>query len=99
MWHGGVGRAWQDDVATYFSDDVVCRLMAMLDARADRVARVCEVEELDLRPLLEPTLENYYDFFHVTPVGARRVADAVARVLLEEPVACASHLEAPKRAS
>jgi hypothetical protein len=101
MWHGGVGRAWQDDVATYFSDDVVCRLMAMLDARAARVARECEVEELDLRPLLEPTLENYYDFFHVTPVGARRVADAVARVLLEEPAlaAGAPHLEAPKRAS
>jgi hypothetical protein len=98
MWHGGVGRAWQDEVSTYFSDDVVCRLMELLDARAARVAARAGVEALDLRPLLAPTLENYYDFFHVTPAGARLVADAVARVLLHQPLSVAP-AAAPRRAS
>jgi hypothetical protein len=84
MWHGGVGQAWREEVTTYYSVDVTCRLMTLLDGRAARVAEECGVEQLDLRPVLEPTLENYYDFFHLTPAGARTVAGAVAATLTGE---------------
>jgi hypothetical protein len=34
MWHGGVGQAWREEVTTYYSTQVLSRLMALLDARA-----------------------------------------------------------------
>ena len=58
--------------------------MAMLDARAVRVADELGVEHIDLMSVLEPTLANYYDFFHLTPAGARTVAETVARVLVHD---------------
>jgi lysophospholipase L1-like esterase len=86
MWHGGVGQAWCEDVTTYYSIDVTSKLMALLDARAARVAEELEVEQIDLRAILEPTLATYYDFFHLTPSGAHAVASAVARVLVGERI-------------
>ncbi len=86
MWHGGVGQAWCEDVATYYSIEVTSKLMALLDARAARVADELGVEQIDLRAILEPSLSTYYDFFHLTPSGARTVASAVARLLAREPM-------------
>jgi hypothetical protein len=87
MWHGGVGQAWKDEITIYYSHDVLHRLMALLDRRAARVARDIGVEQLDLRPILPPSLATYYDFFHLTPAGARAVAAAVERALLASPLA------------
>ena len=84
MWHGGVGQAWKEDVTVYYSHEVLGRLMALLDARASRVAQELEVAQLDLRPIVPPTLETYYDFFHLTPAGARAVAPAVAAAIVRE---------------
>ena len=86
MWHGGAGQAWREEVTTYYSIEVTSKLMAAIDARAARVADELGVEQINLRALLEPTLANYYDFFHLTPAGARLVASAVARVLVRETV-------------
>ena len=86
MWHGGVGQAWCEEVTTYYSIDVTSRLMARLDARAARVATELDVEQIDLRSILEPSLATYYDFFHLTPSGARAVASAVARTLVRDPM-------------
>jgi lysophospholipase L1-like esterase len=83
MWHGGVGQAWRDELTTYFSIEVTGRLMALLDARAARIAGSLGVEQIDLMPVLEPNLATYYDYFHLTPSGARTVAAAVARALAE----------------
>jgi len=82
MWHGGIGKAWQEELTDYYSLPVLSRLMAHLDARAAEVARDLDVEQLDLMPILEPSLDNYYDFFHVTPVGSRAIAAAVADTIL-----------------
>jgi hypothetical protein len=87
MWHGGVGQAWREEVTTYYSIDVTARLMALLDARAERVAGALGVEQIDLMPVLEPSLTNYYDYFHLTPAGARSVAAVVAATLLQERTA------------
>ena len=58
MWHGGVGPAWLEEVTTYFSHDVLRRLMGQLDAAASRIAQDLDVEQLDLRRVVEPSLEN-----------------------------------------
>jgi lysophospholipase L1-like esterase len=99
MWHGGVGQAWKEEVSAYFSHDVLRRLMSLLDGRAARVAEELEVEQLDIRDVVEPSLENYYDFFHATPAGARAVASAVAMTMVRLPLPSADELTAPKRAS
>jgi lysophospholipase L1-like esterase len=84
MWHGGAGQVWREKVTTYYSIDVTSRLMALMDARAARVARELGVEQLDLMSVLEPNLATYYDFFHLTAAGAQSVASAVADTLLRE---------------
>jgi lysophospholipase L1-like esterase len=89
MWHGGAGQAWRDTVTTYYSIDVTARLMELLDACVVRVAADHGVESIDLSSVLEPNLTTYYDYFHLTPAGARRVAAAVARTLARAPHAAA----------
>jgi lysophospholipase L1-like esterase len=86
MWHGGVGQAWRENVTTYYSVDVTCALMTLFDRAAARVAVDLGVEQLDLMPILEPSLNTYYDFFHLTPSGARAVAAAVAAALIRQAV-------------
>ena len=39
--------------------------------------------------VLEPNLATYYDYFHLTPSGARSVAAAVARTLVQPRPAAA----------
>ena len=84
MWHGGEGQAWREEVTTYYSFEVVARLMAAVDARAAAVANALDVEQLDLMPILEPSLNMYYDGFHATPAGARAAAAAVAAAVVSE---------------
>jgi hypothetical protein len=86
MWHGGVGQAWREEVTTYYSFDVFGRLMSLLDARVAAVADALEVEHLDLKPRLKPSLATYYDGLHVTPAGARAIAAAVGAAILRLPL-------------
>jgi lysophospholipase L1-like esterase len=89
MWHGGAGQAWQEEVTAYYSFEIVSRLLRLLDASAAAVADVQHVEQLDLMPLLERSLNTYYDCFHLTPRGARAVAAAVAAEIVRRPLASA----------
>ena len=82
FWHGGMGKAWKETITTYFSLDVVNQVAHLLDARAARVADSVGVEHRDLRGVMAPGLENYYDYMHYTPAGAAVVARAVAAGLL-----------------
>lgn len=84
MWHGGAGQAWREEVTTYYSFAVVSRLMAAVDARAAAVASALDVEQLDLMPILDRSLNMYYDGFHATPAGAGTVAAAIAAATLGE---------------
>ena len=86
MWHGGAGRSWQEDVKTFYSLEVLARLMALLDAKAARIARDMDVEQIDLMPLLDRGLEVFYDTFHATPAGSRLIAAAVAATILRQPL-------------
>jgi len=87
FWHGGVGKAWKQTLSTFYTLEVLGDLMGRLDARAAAIAEEAGVEQLDLRPVLTPSLENYYDYFHCTPAGAAVVARAVAAAVLRPPVA------------
>jgi hypothetical protein len=82
MWHGGVGQCWREDLTTYYSFDVVSRLMALVAGRASALADEAGVEQLDLMPLLEQSLDTYYDGFHATPAGAREVATLVGTAVV-----------------
>jgi lysophospholipase L1-like esterase len=99
MWHGGVGQAWREEVTTFYALDVLSRLMALVDAQAVRVAQDLGIEHVDLRPILEPSIENYYDFFHATPAAARLVATAVAMALVRQPLPSVKPSDRPIRVS
>jgi lysophospholipase L1-like esterase len=85
MWHGAAGQVWREEVTTFYSFDVVSRLMALVDAKAAAIANAHGVEQLDLMPMLDRSLATYYDGFHLTPTGARAVATAVAAAVLRRP--------------
>jgi|SRR5687768_5216531 len=99
MWHGGVGQAWKEDVTVYYSHEVLARLMALVEARASRVAEELDLPTLNLRPIVAPSLDTYYDFFHLTPAGARAVAPAIATAIVSELRPSAAGSQALTRAS
>jgi len=82
LWHGGLGKAWKQTISVYYAQDILNCLMALVDARAAAVASELGIQHLDLRPVLAPSLENYYDFVHYTPSGAAIVARTVAEAIL-----------------
>jgi hypothetical protein len=86
MWHGGVGRAWHEQVTAYYSLEVMSMLMTRLDRVAARVARELAVEQIDLMPILDCSLDTYYDLVHLTPTGAQIVAAAAAAAILGDPI-------------
>jgi hypothetical protein len=84
LWHGGLGDPSCENVTIFYSGDVVCRLMALMNARAASAASELNVEWLELMPILDPSLKTYYDFWHFTPDGATVVAAALASVLVRK---------------
>jgi hypothetical protein len=86
MWHGSIGKAWQEEVTTFYSLEVLSRLMALLDAKAARIAQDVGVEQIDVTSILDAGLQTYYDSFHATPAGALAVAASVAAAILRQPL-------------
>ena len=85
MWHGGAGQAWRENVTSYYSFDVVSRLMRCVDQSAAAIADQLGIEQVDLMPILERSLATYYDGFHATPDGARVIAAAIAAAIKRAP--------------
>jgi hypothetical protein len=83
FWHGAVGNPYEGRVTTYYSFEVVSRLVDLVDRRVAKVADELGIQHLDLIPLLEPSLRTFYDFWHFTPAGAAVVGKAVADAVLE----------------
>ena len=84
MWNFRRGRIFGDgkEDDAYFTHDAVRDLLWKVDRRIARAAEALGVEQVDLSAALTPSLENFYDFIHFTPAGARRVADVVAAAVL-----------------
>jgi len=85
LWHGGMGLAWREPVTVYYSLEVMNHLMRLVYAKAAQVAEQLGLEQVDLRPLIKASLDNYYDHVHFTPAGSAAVAWAVADALLRPP--------------
>jgi hypothetical protein len=83
FWHGAAGNPYTAPVTTYYSFDVVSKLVDLVDRRVATVADELGVQQVDLMPLLDPSLATFYDFWHFTPAGAAVVGRAVARAVLE----------------
>jgi lysophospholipase L1-like esterase len=83
FWSGGMGDPYRgDEVTVFYSLEVCSQLMRLMNLRAVKVADELGVDYLNLMPLLEPSLKNYYDFIHFTPAGAAVAAEAIAETLL-----------------
>ncbi len=83
MWSFSRGRLeFEAPSDTYYTHDAVQELLGQVDQRVTRVTRTLGVQTLDLLPLLEPSLRNYYDLLHFTPEGARQVALHTATAVL-----------------
>jgi lysophospholipase L1-like esterase len=93
FWHGGVGKPWKERITTYYSLDVVNRLLDLLHTRAARVADELGIERVNLRSVLTARSRHYFDHDHYTPAGAAVVAETVAATLL----ALARAQEQPQR--
>ena len=87
FWHGGVGKAWKQTIDVFYGLDVLRNLMTQLDSRAAAIAAELGIAHLDVRPVLTPNLDHFFDMFHYTPRGADVVGRAVAAALLELPAA------------
>lgn len=82
FWHGGVGKAWKQTIDVFYGLDVLSDLMGRIDARAAAIAEDLGIPHVDLRPILTPHLDHYFDMFHYTPRGAAIVGQTVAQALL-----------------
>jgi lysophospholipase L1-like esterase len=82
FWHGGVGKPWKERISTYYSLDVMNRLLHLLHERAGAVAQELGIELLSLRSVLTGRALHYFDHDHYTPAGAAVVAQAVAAAVI-----------------
>jgi hypothetical protein len=83
FWHGAAGNPYAGPVTTYYSYEIVSRLVDLVDRRVAQVADDLGIQHVDLMPRLEPSLRTFYDFWHFTPAGAAVVGKAVAESVLE----------------
>ena len=84
MFGAGAGSTRNAASAAYYSLDVVWKLMHAVDQRIVDVAKDLGVETIDLRPVVPPTFDLWYDEMHHTAAGCERIGNAVARRLLED---------------
>jgi hypothetical protein len=83
IWNGGVGDVQREIVNTYYSTEVIARLMREFGETAAWIARENDALYVDVQELLQPAEECFYDEFHLTPKGSAIVAKAIASALLK----------------
>ena len=96
FWHGGVGKPWKERISTYYSLDIVNRLLDLVHTRAAAVADDLGLDRLTLRSVLTQRARHYFDHDHFTPAGAVVVAQAVAAAVLRGGAA-RPNAESPRR--
>jgi hypothetical protein len=93
FWHGGAGWVQSQRVSVFYSHESWCRLMEQLDQRVIRAASAAGVEHVDPLAAIEPDFEHLYDHAHLTPAGAARLAEFVARAICKEAAASTPALD------
>jgi lysophospholipase L1-like esterase len=84
MWNFGAGNPSSGELSTYYSHAVVRKLLWLVNARTARVAKSLGLEEIDLMPALDCSVEIYYDELHHTPKGCQVIGDEVAGRILRK---------------
>jgi hypothetical protein len=84
LWMFGAGRVHSEAVTAYYAHDLVWKLMRKVDERVTRAAADLGVESVDLRPVVPPTFELWYDEMHHNARGCEKIGRALARVILRE---------------
>ena len=82
-WMFGAGKSREETVSDYYAHSVVWDLMRRIDARVVEVAEELGVESVDLRPVLPPTFESWYDEMHPNARGCEQVGQALARKIAD----------------
>lgn len=85
LWMFGAGRVHSEAVSAYYAHDLVWKLMHLVDERVTRAASGLGVESVDLRPVVPPTFELWYDEMHHNARGCEKIGRALAHVILREP--------------
>jgi hypothetical protein len=83
LWLGGVGDFQKEAGKPYYSAAALEEGMKAYNETLLRVCRERQVECLDLASMLEKDTSIFYDDVHFNEGGARKVAEALARRLLE----------------
>ncbi len=70
-------------VRIFYDIHLIAELFRLLGQTCARVAKELDVECVDMAPVLAPDLKHYYDFAHVTPLGAEVIAKRLAQQVLQ----------------
>jgi hypothetical protein len=82
LWMFWAGSMRHEATSTYYALDVVWDLMRKVDERVVLVAKDFGIETIDLRPVVPPSFELWYDEMHHNARGCERIGEAVAERLL-----------------
>ena len=85
FWNAAVGNPFKGPCDVYFSEDIFAERLQELNDRAAKVAADMGLETIDLMPILDHSLETFYDLIHFTPRGSGVVAQYVAETILRTP--------------
>ncbi len=88
--HGAVGNVFQEEVKVFYSTEAVCEAQRLIDERTVQVAQEMGMECYDVRSMIEPSFDCYYDLYHFTPAGAAGAAASIAKAVLREQYSTAA---------
>jgi lysophospholipase L1-like esterase len=83
LWLGGVGDFQKDSGKPYYSAAALEKGMKAYNDALLRICRERQVECLDLASMLEKDTTVFYDDVHFNESGSRKVAEALARHMLD----------------
>lgn len=82
FWNGGVGRAFKEELTTYYSTKVIAGLMNIVDSEISRICDGYKVTQVDLRSVISSDTSSYVDQFHFTPKASETVASLLADLVV-----------------
>jgi hypothetical protein len=90
FWNGGVGKAYKEDITTYYSEQVINSLMEQIFTSSVKIADLVGVPVVDPSALLDLSEITFHDQFHFTPGASKIIATYVADQILTNISAKAS---------
>jgi len=82
FWNGGNGDVFRGEVTRFYSHEVICELMRRIEESAIRISNSQQVELVEVREKIPPSVETYYDQFHFTKLGCELCAQIVVAQVL-----------------